>query len=248
MSTLPNFCDYKQYKPTESCYLDGRYFNKVFANYPGLIREPLVIKIGNNGINAFMKPTHFDTNYDGVLRVTVEVEGSQVSSGCGKKTLPCARHDMLVLLNCATMTGYLFTSYPSHLDNLIVNVIAKYLGYKIYKVPQKAPLVKNKNCDLSGFCTAYAIKYAYDYLNDQPFDLTRIRSFASRVEGEYPVLRGEADKSYGWLDNPQNRNAVIGGLGGAALGGLVGGPTGLLLGAGIGGLGGYALSGPGGPF
>ena len=37
--------DYVNYPVTRSCYLDGRYFNKVFANYPGLVKEPLEINI-----------------------------------------------------------------------------------------------------------------------------------------------------------------------------------------------------------
>jgi len=45
MQHTDNLDNYKLYPNTESCYLDGRYFNKVFARYPGLIREPLNIII-----------------------------------------------------------------------------------------------------------------------------------------------------------------------------------------------------------
>ena len=40
---FPNLYDYKRYPNTQNCYLDGRYFNLVFENFPGLNDDPLYI-------------------------------------------------------------------------------------------------------------------------------------------------------------------------------------------------------------
>ncbi len=234
-SILPDFSDYKQYKPTQNCYLDGRYFNKVFCKYPGLISEPLCIYLGSGGFDATMPHTKINTNYDGLLRIIIETDE--------------AKHATVAILDHAKKNAYWFEPFSSSFDILIQSIIEKYIGYQVIRVPQQAPNVTNPNCDASGFCTAYIIKYAYDYLNDQPVDFSMIKSFASRVEQEYVLVGGEPDITFGWLDNPRTRNALIGGLGGLAVGSLLGGGFGgALLGAGIGGLGGYALSGPGGLF
>ena len=45
MQYTKNLDNYMNVKDTESCYLDGRYFNKVFENYPGTITESLNITI-----------------------------------------------------------------------------------------------------------------------------------------------------------------------------------------------------------
>ena len=51
MEFTDNLDNYLNLKDTSSCYLDGRYFNKVFERYPGLISEPLNITIRVNKKN-----------------------------------------------------------------------------------------------------------------------------------------------------------------------------------------------------
>ena len=43
--------DYKKYPAIKNCYLDGRYFNKVLGNYPGLITNPLKIFLSDTAQN-----------------------------------------------------------------------------------------------------------------------------------------------------------------------------------------------------
>ena len=224
--------DYKQYHPTPSCYLDGRYFNEVFCKYPGLIKEPLCIYLGRAGFDATMPPTKINKSHKGLLRVIIKTDH--------------ARHSTLAILDHSNKRAYWFEPFSSSFDLIIQSIIEKYIGYHVIRVPHQASNLTNPNCGgESGFCNAYVIKYAYDYLNDQPIDLTMIKSFASRIEEEYLLVRGEPDITFGWLDNPTNRNALIGGLAGAGIGGLAfGGLGGALLGGGVGALGGYALTGP----
>jgi hypothetical protein len=227
---------YKDFAPTKSCYLDGRYFNQVFASYPGLIREALTIKIIGETYTAKMPKCAVNHNYDGLLRVVIEAEG--------------VRHATLVILDHQTQTGYWFEPFSSSLDGDLAKIIAQYIGYQIVQVPHHAPKVKNANCDRSGFCTAYCIKYAHDYLHDKPFDLTKIKSFSSCVENKYVCGKGKVDKCYGLFDGNRGVGTLIGAGAGALIGGplLGGGVGGALGGAALGGLGGYALSSPGMPF
>lgn len=240
-TSCPNFNDYKKYEPTKSCYLDGKYFNKVFSKHPGLIKTPLVIDLDATSHQVGMPLALYDLNQESLLRIVIQT--------------PKSRHDTAAVLNHKNKTAYWFEPFPNEASKPLSNLIAQYLGYNVMQVPHSAPNVTNAKCDESGFCTAYTIKYLHDYIHNQPVDLTKIKSFASRVQREYPTLTGAPDVSFGPFDflssgSPnQGRNALIGGLGGAAVGGLLGGGVGgALLGGGIGALGGALLTGPGRPF
>lgn len=220
--------DYKQCHPTQSCYLDGRYFNKVFCKYPGLIKEPLCIYLGSGGFDATMPHIKINTNYQGLLRVVIETD--------------VAKHSTLVILDHAKRNAYWFEPFSSPFDIMIQSIIEKYVGYQVIRVPHRAANVTSQGCDISGFCNAYVIKYAYDYLNKRTIDLTMIKSFASRIEEEYVLAEGEPDITYGWLDDPRNKALLIGAGLGAGTGLLLGGgAAGLLGGAALGGIGGYTL-------
>lgn len=69
---LPNLSDYDDYLPTTSCYLDGAYFNLVFRDYPGLIKEPLIISLSNGQYTARMAKTDYRKNYLALLHVIIE--------------------------------------------------------------------------------------------------------------------------------------------------------------------------------
>jgi len=238
--SVADLSNYKSFAPTNSCYLDGRYFNKVFNSYPGLIRNPLRIHIAKSGkevmVGADMENTQINNrNYLGLLRVIIET--------------PHSRHSNLLIINYQEKKIMWFEPYEHGFISEVKKTIKRYLGiyfdFKVQRVTQV--IVKGEEvtpgCERSGFCMAYVIKYAYDTVLNQPFDGSEIRRFASCIESKLgPLTEGNADEEYGWLDEPQNRNLVIGGLGGAAIGGLVGGPTGFLVGGAVGALGGYALT------
>lgn len=100
--SLPNLENYRDNEPTKSCYLDGRYFNLVFNDYPGLIENPLMINIVSNitkmgsstqmksqghsqgdfnnefvsqikvQSGARMESSVMNTQYDNIIRVVIE--------------------------------------------------------------------------------------------------------------------------------------------------------------------------------
>jgi hypothetical protein len=238
---LPNLSDYKNEEPTKNCYLDGRYFNLVFQTYPGLVRTPIRIFIGKSGDKTFkgIEANNIrlsDMVSFNIIRIIIET--------------PHAKHANLLIVDRNAKMGYWFdprsSPYGKGIKKLLSNTVGLQFGIRIKKVnkdiaPQDSDEPK-EGCSISGFCMAYVIKYAYDFLRGTVFDSTDIQRFAAKVESIYGPLPEEGkDVEYDWT-NQQATNTLLGGLGGAVIGGAIGGPTGALLGAGAGGLAGYALT------
>lgn len=213
--------NYKSLSPTESCYLDGRYFNKVFHKYPGLIKEPLTItlKETDEGIEdvVFMRPTDINNKYIGLLRVIIQD---------GK-----TRHSNLVIIDYLGQKIYRFeplglnSPYFNEIGQLIEDYLDQYIDFDMEVIDVNKLDEKNPDCDKGGFCLAYVTKFAYDYLNGRVYDPSDIRRFAQLVEQKYGLLpEAGKDVEYGILDgNVSTRNVLITGLGGAILGGALGG-------------------------
>jgi hypothetical protein len=243
MSYTDNLDQYKSYPPTTSCYLDGRYFNKVFARYPGLITSPLNVYVvrdrmsGDLSYRTHMNEAHINNAYPGLLRVIINT--------------PEGRHSSLLIIDYRNAKIFRFDPYGRNspyfdqVNAVIEKYLDTFLNFQLYIIDDMVPQVYNPRCDVSGYCLAFVIKYAYDYLNRRPFDGSEIMRFSNLVEQMYGPLPVEGkDVEYGLFgnDNPnQGRNMVIGSVGGLALGGLLAGPGGALLGLGTGALIGSAL-------
>ena len=250
---------WKNSKETDSCYLDGRYFNKVLARYPGLLSYPLQIFIAEkqvkktNNVKVFekdyrlfvnMKENHVNTSLPGLLRVVI--------------TTPKGRHSNLVILDYQNRIAYRFEPlgkkalYFEKINEVIENYLSLFFDFKLEVIDIELDEIldeKNSDClargERTGFCTAYILLYAYSFINQEEFDPSDIRRFANMIEVNYGTLPREgAERDYGLFGNPnpdQGRNMLIGGLGGAAIGGLLtGSGAGLVLG-GLGGAGVGAL-------
>lgn len=251
---LPDLDNYHLSPPTSSCYLDGRYFNKVFAEYPGLIETPLTIQfqsVTDPGsteekfhIDAYMKQGVVKPNIYTLIRIVIESEVT-VNGQTTKE-----RHCGLMLIDPSKYQIYWLD--PAHYQHKarVARALTQYNGYFLDKfvivpVDIDDELEKNPDCQISGFCNAYVIKYAYDVvLGDEP-SFKDIRRFAGKIEEYYGQLDPNgADIEYGLFDNQNNdnqgRNVLIGGLGGALLGGAL---TGSVGGALVGGLGGGLIGG-----
>lgn len=239
--------NYKHYHPTKSCYLDGRYFNKVFANYPGLISKPLHITIVPNADNNIeytnqMKQVKINDQYPGLMRVIINAPGS--------------RHSNLLILDYANRKVYRYdphgtsSPYYNEINQIIKKYLNMYFDFEIIDVNQPVADPGNPICTaqgiMNGFCVAYVIKFAYDWLLQRHYDPSDILRFSKAVETLYgPLSDNKSDMEYGLFGNNgggqlNTKGALIGGLGGAAVGGLLmGSGTGML----IGGLGGGLLGG-----
>ena len=237
MQYTDNLDNYESYLDTQSCYLDGRYFNMVFHKYPGLVGQPLQIRLfqDHNGVWKYedmMKETPINNNYPGLVRVVT--------------TTPTSKHASLLIIDYKNANIYRFDPYGrSSPDFDIVNKIIeeyfdKYIDFDLKIIENQPYEMKNPFClgrgVKGGFCTAYVIKYGYDYLNGRLFDPSHILKFSSAVEHKYGKLPETGKEvAYGLFSGGSGRNAIVGVLGGAALGGLLtGSPGGILIG-GIGG-------------
>jgi len=242
MQYTDNLNQYNLQPPTQSCYLDGRYFNKVFERYPGLVKEPLNIVIvrdkrtGEMRYENYMTQTEINNNYPGLLRVIINT--------------PEGRHSSLVIIDYKDAKIYRFDPYGrkspyfEQVNTIIERYLDLYIDFDMYVVENPVYDQKNPKCVSGGFCVAYVIKYAYDYLNGRQFDPTEILRFAGMIENMYGPLSEEGkDVEFGLFGNQnpnQGRNVVVGALGGGLLGGLLTGTGG---GALVGGLGGGLIGG-----
>lgn len=264
--SLPDLENYRDNQPTQSCYLDGRYFNLVFDEYPGLVKNPLMINIVSNitkmgsssnlklQSGAYMISSNMDTQYDNIIRVVIETNVIETDSQSSpSKVEESSRHCNLLIVSHPDSKIYWFQpttniyAYQQEVQKILMKYLSSFLpNYLVVPVDSYVKDEKTPGCELSGFCVAYCIKYAYDVLNGYEPDLSDIRRFASEIENLYPGLDPEnPDIEYGFFGNDNNSsgNAVLGGLGGAAVGTLLTGSVGgALVGGLVGGSAGYLLS------
>jgi hypothetical protein len=262
--------DYQSLPETTRCFLDGRYFNKAFASYPGLIREPLHVTVADTGkkwkVSVFMRPTQIDTRHINILRVIIHT--------------PTSRHSNVILIDYKNKMVQIFDPVQTtdceqdretdvktqkELDKMmkkrkkmsekIRKRIKEYLnmyypGLSVTYTRVEVPSACQAGCDYSGFCVAYCIMYVYYTMNNLVPYFYDVKRFARFIEMKYGELPAEGeDREYGLFDNNGQYSQGQSALGGAVLGGLIGGvaagPTGLIVGAGLGGLTGAATNNAG---
>ena len=242
MEYTDNLDNYKEIQPTNSCYLDGRYFNKVFHKYPGLIEEPLHIILEENKQDnlqeiVYMKETKIDNKYIGLLRIIIQDKNT--------------RHSNLVLIYYQEKKIYRFeplglkAPYFDFINKIIEQYLDKYIDFDMHVFDNTELDEKNPNCEKGGFCNAYIIKFAYDFLNSKTYNPSDIRRFANLIEQKYgPLPDIGKDVEYGLLTGTpvKKSNVLVGALGGAILGGvLTRSPGGIIVGGGLGGLAGALI-------
>jgi hypothetical protein len=230
MNLLDN---YKEFDETDSCYLDGRYFNLVLSDYPGLIRNPIYLKIKENQTEILIdidttEVMINDHNIPLIFRMIIETHTSNNHK---------MRHSNLLIYHNKILYRYEphgvgLSDHDQYIDAILTQYFRNTFECELLNI--NAPVIPeyNQNCFKSGYCVAYVLKYAYDYINGRDYDPSEIKRFVKCVETNYNLPIGDPDIEYG-----KTESTLIGAAGGAVLGGIVGGPTGLVLG----GLGGGAI-------
>ena len=212
---------------TTNCTLDGAYFNRVFADYPGLLKNPLNIRIrqGRHGVRryAHMEQNQINTDYPGLLRVNIEANNF--------------RHSNLLILDYENGIAHRFEPLGRNAPHFqeVTDAIDDYLNaffdFDIEVINADFANDKNEKCDNSGFCVAYVILYAYCYLNNKDCSsCTEIRRFAAKIEqvyGKIPV--NEQEVQYGDIGLNTAAGAVVGGIIAGPIGIIGGGLTGAAL-------------------
>ena len=206
-----NLDGWKNFEETDSCYLDGRYFNKVFSEYPGLLKNPIEISISERRIDnigkdfkfsANMKDNYVDTSFPGLLRTVITTDQSG------------SRHSNLVILDYQNRIAYRFEPlgkqalYFEKINQIIENFLSEFLDFQLEVIDIELDEIlddQNQDClekdERTGFCTAYIILYAYSFINQEEFEPSDIRRFAKMIEVKYgPLPKKGAEKDYGKSD------------------------------------------------
>lgn len=219
MERLDTYLDSQE---TKNCYLDGRYFNLVFADYPGLIHNPMRISIKKHRdeekIYINMNATNLNTSFVGLLKLVIDVDDH--------------KHTNLILLDYKDRKAYRFEplGYIGPHFNKVNEMVDEYLDFylgmdlELINIPlseyDDTLDIKNPRCAKSGFCNAYVIMYAYAYLRRKAFDPKNILKFAGRVEEVYgPLPQGFEEIEYGYHHGHPYRSDT--GYTGVLLGGLL---------------------------
>ena len=236
---------------TESCYLDGRYFNLVFQNYPGLLPNHLHIDISETHIKTpnrteivdnskvFMGGNKMDPDFNGLLRVVIHT--------------PETIHSNLLIIDYENRKIYRFEPlgkegpHYEKVTDLIAQNLSKILPFDLEVIDVRIPFdEQNEKCEKSGYCVAYIILYAYAYLKQTGFNPSHIRKFAKLIETKYgPLPKEGAQIEYGprrGRDYHGGYRRGYGGYGGVAP--FIGG-VGLGLGLGLPLAAGYGYGYPG---
>lgn len=204
--------DYMSYPETTQCGLDGRYFNKVFEGYSGLIRNPIVIDLfaemspqkisGGVSISLDMKQTRFNPSVINILRVIIET--------------PNSRHSNVILFDPKSAIVWWIEPFKHEFSDRVRNEIEEYLSrvfrdVKILDLVLDVPDLKTAGCQQSGFCVAYIIKYVYDVIfAKRTFNPIGIKRFASKIESTYTLTSGIPDIEYGHDGNGFLEGFVLG--------------------------------------
>lgn len=241
------------YPESESCYLDGRYFNEVFKGYPGLSTSPLTIRVSsgeNQHVDVFMPKVEVDCSYPILIRVITELTDE-------------IRHSSLIIIYKKSNYFTFFDAVEgedieqrSIVSDKIAQVCYMYVdnifrGITMETVTMTMPKFESK-CLVSGWCNGHIIMYTLECLDNYHFSNTstytpfvyiptNVKKFARMLEEEYELCScSKPEIEYGNINSAAG-GALVGGLGGLAIGGLVGGPTGALVGGTTGALGGFAI-------
>ena len=195
---LDDLENYDGMENTNSCYLDGRYFNLVFKNYPGLLSNPLHIDIRSMGIKSAnrndKKEIPFihmrDNNIESLNTETPGILRLVISS-------PETRHSNLLILDYNNEKIYRFeplgktAPYYEQVNDLLSSYFTNFFPFDLEVADLEFSEIldeKNPQCKKSGFCVAYNILFAYSYLKQTDFDPSDIRKFAKLIETKYGPL------------------------------------------------------------
>lgn len=177
------YLSYKSYKPSDRCYLNGKFFNKVFAEYEGLVYDPIALQIDQDGNllpsksvgnvvgSVIESPSRFNHNLEhaDLIRIKIVIN----NGGDDNNT---QRHSNCVIVDHAHKEIYRFEPMISHnYETIINNTLRDYfdsVGFHDYEYMELNihPQVYDELCPDKGMCVAYVIKFATLYILNQDFE------------------------------------------------------------------------------
>lgn len=260
---------YSKYKPSDRCYLDGRYFNKVLNGYSGLVSKPLNVIISINkkvessresyeweqefSIDTDGKaiPIKLNTNEPELVRVIIEINRKYQKRDQPMKS----RHSNLIIIDAHGKRVMRFEPLKSHKYKNILNefferYFKKFLpDYEYMEIDLHPQIIKEDDveCKNKGMCVAYVTKLAVivaldkepDFSNNSDEAEKNIKKFSAAIEDQFGPLT-EGEPDIEFGLSYRGARTATGAAVGAVLGGLaLGTMTGALLGGAVGGAYGY---------
>ena len=213
---------YNRYKPTKSCYLDGRYVNIVLEDIEQFVPEPIHIKLVFNKHKHIIKEeitSGFIKLRKGMNIIRVVINTTYTA------------HSALLWLNTIPMTAE-YTDVKAegsdHIHSRIPKLLEDYVNtfgdFTFSTAEYAVPLITNKlSCEKQGYCNAYVIAEALSWHTGEDLN----------IETDMDVLKfvGAIETLYGKYLNDEDPPEVeyfgvglglgLGLLGGVAIGSAV---------------------------
>lgn len=176
--------NYSKYKPSDRCYLDGRYFNKVLDGYVGLVSKPMRVIISINKKSETKKESYeweqeFSIDTDGtaipvrlnpgdpeLVRVIVEINRKYQSQKDSRSLK--SRHSNLIIIDADAKRIMRFEPLKSHkYKNILNEFFERYFkrflpDYEYLEIELHPQSIKEDDveCKDKGMCVAYVTKLA----------------------------------------------------------------------------------------
>ena len=207
---------------SKSCHMDGKYWNVVLSEYPGLVKEPMYIIIRerkSRKTGLMEEKIYFRFNIQAKDMSVPLIERLIIQT-------PTSRHCNLLIFTPEKIYRMepLRDQYTEKINQLVENFFPEHDVETIdFSLDEK-----NEQCEESGYCTAYCLMYALAYLNGEDFNPANVRKFVRKVEQTYPLPEGEPEIEYGRYHRGFRNHYGYGGrnyygspyLGGVGYGGL----------------------------
>ena len=188
-------------------YLDGRYFAKVFEDYPALVAKPLIISLISSDVidleHEHIKDEHIDhTIHEGhvslfdnsisllypederyftLIRLVIEdVVDDEI----------VARHSNLLIVDPLNKILERFEPLEIPTNSFWFAVINEKLSKIFPEYEIKVDPYHPQKIDDDTFCNAYIIQYAYQKIKGLPINIDNDRDALIRFHNKIPLLYG----------------------------------------------------------
>lgn len=178
----------EDYPPTQDPYLDGRYFKAMLGDQPGVLKEPIVVRLGDDPSISIVR--RWPSNVTSYARVIVET--------------PTMRHSCLFSLDPRFKEAELWDpredpygdfSYEEGLRNLIEDNLLP-ADYELISEAVYFETDYPAKTHHRGYCNAFVLREAADRLTGN-YPAGDIRRFCTYVKANYELPAGKPDIEYG---------------------------------------------------
>lgn len=237
--------DCKDYKLSKSCNLDGRYFETVLSEYPGVSKFPIRVEMLPRMIsNASKFPTkigmvsrmtpgdfHKELVMTTIKVINLEWRSDVLNIVRIVVVTPTLKHSVVLFVDTKRKLAELWDPVESDMDDKYVDGLEEAVYFQIIpddckfeyiRIPFESSFPSGCKEGRRGYCNAYILREAINRLFEMDYDVSTsndIRCFVAAVEANYQDdLVGMPDIEYGRGFGGGGLGLGLGLLGGVALG------------------------------